>query len=88
MQRNCFVLLLAATMLCTFAFSGFAADKIVLKLADNIPDRTQTWGAVFEELNAEFLKMHPGVEFETESYPDQPYQQKMKISFRYANLAR
>jgi len=71
--------MLAVTMLFTFAFQGVAADKIVIKLADNIPDRTQTWGAVFEQVNAEFLKDHPDVEFETESYPDQPYQQKMKI---------
>jgi raffinose/stachyose/melibiose transport system substrate-binding protein len=59
--------------------SAGAKDKIALKLADNISDRSQGWGAVFEKINQDFLKNHPGVDIETESYPDQPYQQKMKI---------
>ncbi len=56
-----------------------AADKVTLKMADNLPDRTNTWGAVVETINAEFKAANPGVEIVTESYPDQPYQEKMKI---------
>jgi raffinose/stachyose/melibiose transport system substrate-binding protein len=59
--------------------AGRAADAITLKMGDNLPDRANTWGAVVEQINAEFKKANPGVEIVTESYPDQPYQQKMKI---------
>ena len=55
------------------------ADKVTLKMGDNLPDRTNTWGAVVETINAEFKAANPGVEIVTESYPDQPYQEKMKI---------
>lgn len=55
------------------------ADKVTLKMADNLPDRTNTWGAVVETINAEFKAANPGVEIVTESYPDQPYQEKIKI---------
>jgi raffinose/stachyose/melibiose transport system substrate-binding protein len=55
------------------------AESITLKMGDNLPDRANTWGAVVEQINAEFKKANPGVEIVTESYPDQPYQQKMKI---------
>jgi len=58
---------------------AFGADKITLKMGDNLPDRTNTWGAVVETINAEFKAAHPGVEIVTESYPDQPYQEKIKI---------
>ena len=54
-------------------------EQILLKMGDNLPDRTGTWGAVVEQINAEFIKEHPNVKIETESYPDQPYQQKMKL---------
>ena len=50
-----------------------------LKMGDNLSDRTGGWGAVVEQINAEFKQAHPGVEIVTESYPDQPYQQKIKI---------
>jgi raffinose/stachyose/melibiose transport system substrate-binding protein len=56
-----------------------AQDKITLKMGDNLPDRTTTWGAVVEKINAEFKAANPGVEIVTESYQDQPYQQKIKI---------
>jgi raffinose/stachyose/melibiose transport system substrate-binding protein len=56
-----------------------AAAKTPLKMADNLPDRTNTWGAVVEQINAEFKAANPDVEIVTESYPDQPYQQKVKI---------
>jgi raffinose/stachyose/melibiose transport system substrate-binding protein len=50
-----------------------------LKMGDNLSDRTGGWGAVVEQINAEFKQANPGVDFVTESYPDQPYQQKIKI---------
>lgn len=56
-----------------------AQTKLTLKMGDNLPDRTNTWGAVVEQINAEFKAANPGVEIVTESYPDQPYQQKVKI---------
>src|SRR6185436_20701395 len=56
-----------------------AQTKVTLKMGDNLPDRTNTWGAVVEQINAEFKAANPGVEVATESYPDQPYQQKIKI---------
>jgi raffinose/stachyose/melibiose transport system substrate-binding protein len=69
-------LLLLALCLATGAW---AQAKVTLKMADNLPDRTTTWGAVVEQINAEFKAANPGVEIVTESYPDQPYQQKIKI---------
>lgn len=67
----CLVLAVAATL--------GAQAKTTLKMGDNLPDRTTTWGAVVEKINAEFKAANPGVEFVTESYQDQPYQQKIKI---------
>jgi len=58
---------------------ALGAEKITLKMADPHPDRTNTWGAVIEVINAEFKAANPGVEIVTESYPDQPYQEKIKI---------
>ncbi len=58
---------------------ALGADTITLKMGDNLPDRTNTWGAVVETINAEFKAANPGVEIVTESYPDQPYQEKIKI---------
>lgn len=58
---------------------ALGADKITLKMGDNYPDRTNTWGAVIETINAEFKAANPQVEIVTESYPDQPYQEKIKI---------
>ena len=56
-----------------------AQTKVTLKMGDNLPDRTNTWGAVVEQINAEFKAANPGTEIVTESYPDQPHQQKVKI---------
>jgi raffinose/stachyose/melibiose transport system substrate-binding protein len=53
--------------------------KVTLKMGDNLPDRSNTWGAIVEQINSEFKAAHPGTEIVTESYPDQPYQQKIKI---------
>lgn len=73
------VLLTGAGLLFANGSGGDTDGAVVLKMGDNIPDRTQTWGAVIEEINAEFIRQHPEVSFETESYPDQPYQEKIKI---------
>jgi len=78
-MKNKFFITVVLGLTLSLSLSAAAADKIVMKLADNIPDRTQTWGAVFEQINKEFMEKHPDVQLETESYPDQPYQQKMKI---------
>lgn len=56
-----------------------AQAKVTIKMGDNLPDRTNTWGAIVEQINGEFKAAHPGTEIVTESYPDQPYQQKIKI---------
>jgi raffinose/stachyose/melibiose transport system substrate-binding protein len=74
MKKLCFLLL----ALC-LAAGAWGQAKITLKMGDNLPDRTTTWGAVVEQINAEFKAANPGVEIVTESYPDQPYQQKIKI---------
>lgn len=69
----CLAFALAATL------SLGAQATTTLKMGDNLPDRTTTWGAVVEKINAEFKEANPGVEIVTESYQDQPYQQKIKI---------
>ena len=71
-------------MLASFALSALAAatgaeSKVTVKMGDNLPDRSNTWGAIVEQINSEFKAAHPGTEIVTESYPDQPYQQKIKI---------
>ena len=71
-------LVIAALALC-IASGLWAQAKVTLKMGDNLSDRTTTWGAVVEQINAEFKQANPGVEIVTESYPDQPYQQKIKI---------
>jgi raffinose/stachyose/melibiose transport system substrate-binding protein len=58
---------------------ALGADKITLKMGDNLADRTNGWGAIVETINTEFKAANPGVEIVTESYPDQPYQEKIKI---------
>jgi raffinose/stachyose/melibiose transport system substrate-binding protein len=73
-------ILALSLVLATLAIASIAAqDKITLKMGDNLPDRTTTWGAVVEQINAEFKAANPGVDIVTESYQDQPWQQKIKI---------
>lgn len=72
------VLCLAAA-LAVLPAVGWSADKIVMRLGDNLPNRTAAWGAVVELINAEFIKLHPNVSFDTESYQDQPWQEKVKL---------
>jgi raffinose/stachyose/melibiose transport system substrate-binding protein len=72
-------LLTCALALAALPVPADAQTKVTLRMGDNLPDRTNTWGAIVEQINAEFKAAHPGVEIVTESYPDQPYQQKIKI---------
>jgi raffinose/stachyose/melibiose transport system substrate-binding protein len=77
-------LLLAGALLLVAAGSVFAgggkdSGKITLKMGDNHPDRNTGVGAVIERINAEFKAAHPDVEIVTESYQDQPWQEKVKI---------
>ena len=71
-------------LVCTLSFATGTGEKpgtqkILLKMGDNLSDRKGPWGSLVEQINAEFIKDHPGVSFETESYPDQPYQEKIKL---------
>lgn len=76
-----FMLVILSIMTPLFGSGQSEAEEgtITLKMGDNLPDRTNTWGLVAEEINAEFIKAHPNVEFEVESYQDQSYQEKIKI---------
>jgi len=82
-RRNFILVFFIIFAIMTPLFAGGQTDKapekITLKMGDNLPDRTNTWGLVAEEINAEFVKQNPNVEFEVESYQDQPYQEKIKI---------
>ena len=69
--------LLAAMLLSPVLAVG--AGKISIKMGDNLPDRNNGFGAVVETINGEFRAANPGVDMVTESYPDQPYQEKIKI---------
>ncbi|NCC65025.1 MAG: extracellular solute-binding protein [Spirochaetia bacterium] len=74
------MLILAATVV--FAQGTKESDKgetIVLRMGDNIPDRSTGWGAVIERINKDFIEMHPEVKITTESYQDQAWQEKVKI---------
>ncbi len=74
------ILILLTVLVFGSVFAGGNRDRsIVLRMGDNIPDRNNGYGAVFERINAEFLAAHPGVEITTESYQDQPWQEKVKI---------
>ncbi len=74
-MRRTALLLLALVLCPALAFGA----GVTLKIGDNLPDRTSTWGAVVEQINSEFKAANPGLEIVTESYPDQPYQQKIKM---------
>jgi raffinose/stachyose/melibiose transport system substrate-binding protein len=73
------ILAMCAVLIAAAALTVGAQAKITLKMGDPHPDRTNTMGAVIEKINAEFKAANPGVEIVTESYQDQPYQQKIKI---------
>ena len=82
-RRNFIAVFLILFTMMTPLFAGGQAEKsdakITLKMGDNLPDRTNTWGLVAEMINEEFVRQNPNVEFEVESYQDQPYQEKIKI---------
>jgi raffinose/stachyose/melibiose transport system substrate-binding protein len=73
------LLVLASVLLSALPAPAGAESKVTIKMGDNLPDRSNTWGAIVEQINSEFKAAHPGTEIVTESYPDQPYQQKIKI---------
>lgn len=73
------LLILASIVVSALPAPAGAESKITIKMGDNLPDRSNTWGAIVEQINSEFKAAHPGTEIVTESYPDQPYQQKIKI---------
>ncbi len=82
MKRVFIVCLLAALAAFSLAASGAqesSREKIVFNLSDNLPDETSPVRIVSDLINEEFLEMHPEIEIQTESYPDQPYQEKMRI---------
>jgi raffinose/stachyose/melibiose transport system substrate-binding protein len=79
MKRTALLAAAAALALVLVPATLAAQSKVMLKMGDNLPDRTITWGAIVEQINAEFKAAHRGVDIVTESYRDQPYQQKIKI---------
>lgn len=74
-MKKILVVLFAAVL----AAGAGAQAKSSLKLGDNLPDRTSGMGLVFDTINAEFKAANPGVDIAVESYPDQPWQEKVKI---------
>lgn len=78
-MKSAALLFVACVLALTAPTRAIAQSKVTIKMGDNLPDRTNTWGAIVEQINQEFKAAHPGTEIVTESYPDQPYQQKIKI---------
>jgi len=72
-----FVVALGVAVLLTAGVG--AQTKATLKVGDNLPDRTSGMGLVFDTINSEFKAANPGVDIAVESYPDQPWQEKVKI---------
>lgn len=85
MKKKILCVLAGALLIAGAAFAAGTPDakkpagKIILKMGDNLPDRKNGYGAVIERINAEFIATHPNVEIVTESYQDQPWQEKVKI---------
>jgi raffinose/stachyose/melibiose transport system substrate-binding protein len=80
MKRLLVLILVAVLLGSMFMVNVMAEDqKIVLRMGDNVADRTSPTGQVIEQINKDFIAKHPNVEIQTESYPDQPYQEKLKI---------
>ena len=80
-MKRVLVFSLVMTLLCTMLLASVfsAAPQITLRMGDPHPDRQHTWGMVIEQINAAFEKAHPNVKIVTESYQDQPWQQKVQI---------
>lgn len=84
LNRAFLFLTVSMFLVATFAWANgqgesSQAQKVVIKVADNLPDRSNGMGLVTQTILDNFTKSHPNVSFEVESYPDQPYQQKMKL---------
>ena len=79
MKTTALLVILVSALALVPASPVAAEPKVTIKMGDNLPDRSNTWGAIVEQINGEFKAAHPGAEIVTESYPDQPYQQKIKI---------
>jgi raffinose/stachyose/melibiose transport system substrate-binding protein len=84
MKKKCGLITFVLFMACAMVFAQGAkettgAEKVVLRMGDNIPDRATGWGAVIERINTDFIAEHPEVEIKTESYQDQAWQEKVKI---------
>jgi raffinose/stachyose/melibiose transport system substrate-binding protein len=75
-MKKILVALCAAAVL---TVGASAQAKVSLKVGDNLPDRTSGMGLVFDTINCEFKAANPGVDMTIESYPDQPWQEKVKI---------
>jgi len=79
------ILVLLTMMLCLSSIfaqgsnESVADETIVLKMGDNLPDRNNGQGKVFQTLIEEFEASHPNVTIETESYNDQAWQEKVRI---------
>lgn len=71
--------ILAAVAALAIIAGSASAQKTTLKMGDNLPDRTSGMGLVIETINNEFKAANPGVDIVTESYPDQPWQEKVKV---------
>jgi raffinose/stachyose/melibiose transport system substrate-binding protein len=80
-MKKALFFLLVACMACGTVFAGGTKQdgKVIIKVGDNHPDRNNGIGAVFERINADFIALHPEVEFSIESYQDQAWQEKVKI---------
>ncbi len=79
MKKISMVLLVLVLVFGAVFAGGRKDNSMVLTMGDNIPDRQNGYGAVFERINAEFKAAHPGLEITTESYQDQPWQEKVMI---------
>ncbi len=75
-MKKIVVALIALTLVVAVAS---AQAKITIKMGDNLPDRTSGMGLLFETINKEFKAANPTVDIVTESYPDQPWQEKVKV---------
>jgi len=85
-MKKLFIVGLCATLAMSSVIAQGSSEKksqadqmVTLKIGDNMPDRKNGVGAVVETLNAEFEALHPNVTLTTESYNDQPWQEKVRI---------
>ena len=74
------LILLTAFMLVFTGCTKKETSKVTLKMGDPHSDRNGGVGSVLERINAEFKASHPNMEFVVESYQDQHWQEKARIS--------